>query len=347
MAPTDRIEGLLFGCAVGDSIGLPGEGLSKERIRRRWNGCWRQRLVLGRGMISDDTEHTMMVADCLTRCGGDVEVFRRMLAWKLRLWFTALPPGIGLATVRACLKLWMGFSPRSSGVWSAGNGPAMRSAVIGAFFHDRPDEVENYVRASTEMTHSDPRALTGALAIARCAASVFLASGAEQSSQGALMDELRRCGEDSEWLVIMDQLSAAITDRVEVNEFANRIGAGRGVSGYIYQTVPVAIFAWLRHRNDFRAGVESVLNCGGDTDTVGAITGSLLGLECGVEGMPGDWVNHMIAWPCSHSEVSKTAECFSGGSTDHRLRFWWLKQLGKNVVMLPVVLVHGFARLFR
>ena len=41
-----------------------------------------------------------------------------------------LPAGVGLATARACLKLWLGFSPERSGIYSAGNGPAMRSAVL-------------------------------------------------------------------------------------------------------------------------------------------------------------------------------------------------------------------------
>lgn len=78
----DRVEGLLLGCAVGDSVGLPAEGLSKTNIHRRWNGVWKQRLLFGRGMISDDTEHTLIVAECLVRSKGDVELFRQMLAWR-------------------------------------------------------------------------------------------------------------------------------------------------------------------------------------------------------------------------------------------------------------------------
>lgn len=57
----EKIEGVLIGTAVGDALGLPAEGLSPKRIDRMWHGTWRMRLVLGRGIISDDTEHTMMV----------------------------------------------------------------------------------------------------------------------------------------------------------------------------------------------------------------------------------------------------------------------------------------------
>lgn len=53
------ILGCLLGTAVGDALGLPSEGMSRMRIARRWKGL-RHRLVFGRGMFSDDTEHTLM-----------------------------------------------------------------------------------------------------------------------------------------------------------------------------------------------------------------------------------------------------------------------------------------------
>ena len=62
-----------------------------------------------------------------------------------------------MATARACLKLWLGFSPERSGVYSAGNGPAMRSALIGAYFCEDQDMIERFVTASTRLTHTDPR----------------------------------------------------------------------------------------------------------------------------------------------------------------------------------------------
>lgn len=200
----------------------------------------------------------------------------------------------------------------------------MRSAVIGAFFHDRPDAIKSFTRASTEITHSDPRALTGALAIARCAAS---AMGQKRDRLEDLIDPLGDCGADGEWKKIVGILSRAVSENISVAEFANAIGAGRAVSGYVYQTVPVAIYAWIRHSEDYRAGLESVFNCGGDTATVGAIAGSLLGLECGANGIPNDWCDRMIPWPYSNSIFSQMAEKFSSESVDGRPSSGWLKQL--------------------
>src|SRR5271163_2525086 len=167
---SDRFAGILLGTAVGDALGLPAEGLSPARRRRLMPGPWRHRLLFGRGMVSDDTEHTLFVAQSLLRHPDDAAAFQRRLAWHVRWWFAGLPAGIGIATARACVKLWLGFPPHRSGVFSAGNGPAMRSAFIGAYFHDKPDVLQRFVLASTQLTHSDPKAAIGSEAVARIAA---------------------------------------------------------------------------------------------------------------------------------------------------------------------------------
>jgi ADP-ribosyl-[dinitrogen reductase] hydrolase len=162
------IVGCLLGTAVGDSIGLPYEGISRRRARRLLGPPDRHRLLFGRKIVSDDTEHTCLVVQALIASGAEVPDFARRLSRGLRWWLLGLPAGVGLATLRACLRLWIGFPPSRSGVWSAGNGPAMRSAVIGAAIADRARLLE-LVRASTIITHSDPKAYYGAVAVALAA----------------------------------------------------------------------------------------------------------------------------------------------------------------------------------
>ena len=94
--------------------------------------------------------------------------FRWNFAWRLRFWLLALPAGVGFATLKAMLKLWLGVSSERSGVFSAGNGPAMRAAILGVVFDDRM-MMQEFVRASTRITHTDPKAEYGALAVALAA----------------------------------------------------------------------------------------------------------------------------------------------------------------------------------
>jgi ADP-ribosyl-[dinitrogen reductase] hydrolase len=125
-----------LGCAVGDAIGLPYEGLSKRRGVRLLGEPDRMRFIFRHGMVSDDTEHTCMVAQSICEFPHNADLFAKSLAHRLRWWLVGLPAGIGFATLRATIKLWFGISPKRSGVFSAGNGPAMRSAILGAAIDD-------------------------------------------------------------------------------------------------------------------------------------------------------------------------------------------------------------------
>jgi ADP-ribosylglycohydrolase len=341
----DRIAGLLLGAAIGDALGLPAEGMSRQAIRRRWDGKWRMRLVFGRGMVSDDTEHTLMVATSLMGDTLDAESFQQILSWKMRWWFLGLPAGVGLATARACLKLWLGFGPRRCGVFSAGNGPAMRSAVIGAYFSGDPEKRREFVSASTRMTHIDPRAEVGALAVAESAA-WEVNDGTDPND---LLIHLASLSAEAEWRRILALFGGALEKGESVEAFADSLGLAHGVSGYAYHTVPVALYAWLRHRGDFRGGLEAALNCGGDTDTVGAIVGALAGVTVGLAGIPREWIDTLCDWPNSRGRNERIAAVLAenkAGRHESVPRFFWPGQLVRNVVFLVIVLVHGLRRLF-
>src|SRR4051812_33317835 len=142
--------------------------MKAKAIARRFGRVDRFRLLGRTGFVSDDTEQAALVAQALARhpddLGGCVRAFRRsLLGWSCRL-----PWGVGLATIRSCARIALGLSP--SGVRSAGDGAAMRTAVIGVFFHDRPAERAAFGRALAEVTHRDERAVQGALYVAEMAA---------------------------------------------------------------------------------------------------------------------------------------------------------------------------------
>ena len=81
MRPNRRaVEGCLLGTAVGDALGLAGEGLSRRRLARLFPGPARMRFLGRRGMVSDDTEHTCCAAQALIASAGEPEAFARALA---------------------------------------------------------------------------------------------------------------------------------------------------------------------------------------------------------------------------------------------------------------------------
>ncbi len=345
------LAGCLLGGAIGDSLGLPAEGVSRRRLARWYPGPWRQRFLFGRGLVSDDTEHAFFVANSLLEAGADAGLFARRLARRLRWWLAAVPAGVGWATLRAILRLWVGFGVERSGVVSAGNGPAMRAPLLGVFFHDQPERLAEFVRASTRLTHVDPRAEVGALAVARLGALAVRAGGGEVPYAAAL-ESLRACGPaDAEWNARLDELAAAWEEGSTVAAFADRLGLARGVSGYVYHTVPVAAYAWLRHWGDFRQALEAVLVLGGDTDTVGAIAGALAGASGGQAGLPADWLAGICDWPLSRAVLIRTAERLAGAKLRSAggaaaVGYCWPAIPIRNAFFLLVVLLHGLRRLW-
>jgi len=235
----DHLSGLIVGTAVGDAIGLPREGLSRRRASRMFGGTpLGHRLLLRRGMVSDDTEHTCMSAQALLASGGEPRAFARSMAWRLRWWLLALPAGVGMATAKACFKLWIGFSPGRSGVWSAGNGPAMRAAILGAYAWDDAELLRDLVSASTRLTHVDPAAEHGALAIALAAAYAIKESAGGSVNAERYLQFVSAHLAGTEMLRLIQEVVRQVSAGTPLEEFFVGMGWGRGVSGYVNQTVP-------------------------------------------------------------------------------------------------------------
>ncbi|NOX58918.1 MAG: ADP-ribosylglycohydrolase family protein [Planctomycetes bacterium] len=348
MELNQHIAGCILGTAVGDSIGLPREGMSRRRALRVFgDGPLHHALLGSRGMCSDDTEHTTMVAQAVISTGGDPASFARNLAGRLRWWLARLPAGVGFGTLRACSKLWLGFGSSKSGVPSAGNGPAMRSALLGIVAEDR-EHMVLLVRESTRLTHTDPRAEQGATIVAM--ASYVITHEPQLATEAyTLVEMLAGCSSDSELRSAMKSIEGALEKNLTAEAFANRLGLTNGVSGFVNHTVPVAIYCWLRHRDSFRNAVEAAVRLGGDTDTVGAIVGAIMGTEVGPDALPEEWVDGLAEWPASvpwmRNLAEELKECVQNGEPSIPTSCSSVFLLLRNVFFMVVVMAHGIRRL--
>lgn len=298
-------------------------------------------------MISDDTEHTLMVAQALLTHPRDAIAFQRSLGWKLRWWLASLPAGVGLATAKACMRLWIGFPTQRAAVFSAGSGPAMRSAVIGVFFADNQDLRREFVAASSGLTHRGWQAEIAPLAVAESTA--LTARTKKHPDSGEVIEMLRILSNQSEWQTSITRIESALVAKLSVSEFARDLGLEKGVTGYSLHVVPVALYAWLRHSGDFRSGMIGILEAGGDTDTTGAIFGAMAGASVGESGIPHNWLNGVTEWPRSISFMrqiaARLADQYANSTPLGPLRYFWPALLLRNVLFLIVVLLHGFRRL--
>lgn len=314
------IEGALLGCAVADALGLPMEGMKPTTIARRFGDLDRFHLLGRIGFVSDDTEQTALVAEALAVGGVDEAKVVRHFRRRLVGWFWRLPWGIGLATLRACLKLTLGL--RRSGVRSAGNGAAMRAAVVGVVIEDVARR-RSIGRALASVTHTDERAIQGALYVAELGAHGDTARALEVVSEPSLRAAIEK----------------AIAFSGSDDEAARMIGT----TGFVMHTVPLAAFMITRHKDDFIGAVRATIRAGGDTDSNAAIVGTVLGALHGPSAIPADLVARLNDGPFGPTHLRGLARALETNGAPPS--WWFVVALVRNLALYPVVLAHGFRRL--
>lgn len=303
----ERLVGCLWGTALGDALGLCLEGLSPARGQRLYPDLNRFQLFGGRGLASDDTEHAAFTAWAIA---GHPEpaLFERRMRRALRRWVACLPAGVGMATLRAGCKAWLGMT--RTGVHSAGNGPLMRAPVLAVA---GPENLDPYLEISARLTHTDPRALERSRQIARVTR--YLTGQAPWPQIPGIPENPRQTPE----------------------EYVRAQGWRQGVSGFVEHTAPVVMLAALRYRDDYKQAIQSVIRCGGDTDTTAAIVGGMVGARLGPRALPPEWLKTYRDTPHSLDYLQKLA---------YNPQLVPLPpSLARNLLFAPAILAYGFRRL--
>jgi len=245
------------------------EGLSATRAAKMFRGPLRQRMCLGRGLLSDDTLMAAITLQALRRSPDSAEAFADFLARGLKHWFWSLPPGIGLATLKSCLRLSIGIPAGKSGGNSAGNGPIVRAVVLGSAMFDEPDKLRSYIEASTRITHTHPLAIEGS----RIAGLATVASITDQ--QLSFRAEVEKLAPAWPWSVGYPP---------------------SGPSGYVVHTVNAALECWERHPTELAATIRMAVALGGDSDSVAAVAGGIVGASLDHHPVPEEWMK-WLGWP--------------------------------------------------
>ncbi|MBV9013667.1 MAG: ADP-ribosylglycohydrolase family protein [Pseudonocardiales bacterium] len=264
--PADRIAAAMTGYACGDALGVPWEGSSPAPASPAQIEALPAREGGQRGATSDDTALTVLVAQHLAARGGaaDGQVFLRALAAT-----AGSIPGLGPSTTRAIEHFRATGTPLTSGGGEATNGASMRALPIGwATPLDDPDRRRRRTLELSRVTHPDPDALVAACVVAACA------SWALEGASGALLLTIA-IDEEAQARSV-----CAAGDRLGVLLAALLAGTWQppadGISLDPAETVTAAL-ACTRGAVSLRDGLLQAVGMGGDTDTVAAITGGLLG----------------------------------------------------------------------
>lgn len=279
----DRYVGTLWGGAIGDALGRPYEGSRPKGILPPlteflpWSG-WTHG---PKGTITDDTQLTMCVAECYRAQGAldPEDLARRLVQW--------LPHGRGKgrATVSAAKRLCDGTPWYLAGERSAGNGAAMRSAPVGLVRSLQSQLLRLEATLSAIPTHSAPMAIAGAVAMASAVA-FLVARDLEAWGPEELVRHVQTAIDGLEPEALPERrdptVRSTLRERLGVvlellgeppEDAAQRLYCG----AYVLESVPLAFWAFLTHRDDPVGAIVTAARCGYDADTTACMAGTLGG----------------------------------------------------------------------
>ena len=161
---------------------------------------------------------------------------------------------------------------------SKGNGSAMRDSIIGAYFGSGEGRGNNYARIveeatlSAQVTHYHPEAIAGSIAVAIAAA---------VATYGPTVEYWDRILQYTPPGVVRDAIHVVAKDTSLTDNWKVVGAVGNGSKVTALDTVPFALWIANKTLHHFeweldRACAEAI-ECGGDTDTVCAMVGGILG----------------------------------------------------------------------
>jgi len=249
---------------------------------------------LGLGTYTDDTQMMIGVAESLIDSRG----FNGMdMAWRFIRNFD-ITRGYGPGTVQTLLRIRKGtqWNEASRAVFpkgSYGNGSAMRVAPVGLMYSGETTTLAKMAKETSMITHSHPLGICGAQLQAFAVGKAVELDPSEgvESNRDGFLQALREfsvslCDPFPERIeIIADFMGREPNDDEVITKLGNNVVS--------VNSVPTAIYCAIRHLDDFRAGVLAAVNLGGDTDTIGAMTGAILGAYNGVGSIPEEWFDKL------------------------------------------------------
>jgi ADP-ribosylglycohydrolase len=315
----ERIQGCLFGMALGDALGADTEFLDVAGILKQYPPNGPQELRGNPARVTDDTQMALAVGQALATAPYPYapETLGQHLIEAFIKWYddpdNDRAPGVTCLT--ACENLIGGMRWQdASEISSKGCGANMRVAPVGVLDVDVVSRAA-IAQFQAAMTHGHP---TG-LAAADLTAYVIAYLG-----NGGLPDELplrlRRYVETQrevyheawlgdlwtratmmpsasaymargwdECLGILDRLDAALVKMDRKSDPCLATGAGWVAE----QAFGTALLCFLMYPDDPPAVIRRAAVTSGDSDSIACIAGAFAGVYCGITAWPPDWIERI------------------------------------------------------
>lgn len=303
----DKFKGCLLGVAIGDTLGHPFEGKLRSKIFsyfKNFGEFLNSNSDLFR-TYTDDTQLTIHLTKAFIKGNGfNLDYIIREFV----NWLDDPPIGPGYGCISSIRKLKYGIHWKQAASNSGGNGTVMRIAPVGLFYCKDPKSLKTAAIKTSIITHSHSAASAGAIVIARAIAYLI----DKNPETGFSVDEFfnvitssisnSQDGIWEEFIEILHKTKSNLNIPIESGlikfsqagvkspYFIEDYLGQAFVHPYTISTVVCSIFIFLKRLSSFKECVLELATAGGDSDTVGAIGGSLAGAYFGLKNIPPDLV---------------------------------------------------------
>lgn len=292
---TDKVQGTMFGLAVGNLLGLPVEGHWYSDIERRYPDGVRNIDPHEKfRMMDDDLAQAVALGEALAFNSDLMHGFaERMIEW-----YEMNARGCGHTTARVIREFMAGVPPPDAarnvfialdGI--APNGAVMRCAPVAIASLDNPRSLVRRSAISSVVTHFAPICQWSCILVN---AVIALHCQGIRPDLAAIYDAVLRDG-------MPDLLAQSRSDRIPSDVFA-AIAAGTNLPDSIewlcvnqrmigHTLLATQVGLWAAETSlGFEDALVEVVSCGGDTDTNGAVAGAVLGARYGKSAIPTRWL---------------------------------------------------------
>ena len=299
----DRALGALQGLALGDALGMPTQSMSPAEVDKYYgrieglcDSVSEQPIApsMAAGTITDDTEQALLVAALLISGHGHIEPMafaEALLDWEERMIAKGSFDLLGPSTKAALDKVRAGEDPRTTGRFGTTNGAAMRVTPAGiACDVANFAEFSNRIYETCMVTHDTVQGWQGAMLVASAISAGINGKDTVEAIDNALY-QVSSASPHGHWsakasVVARSKAALCGADGLAEKELIRFIREDVGTSVDSTESIPAALAIAYSHSANPTKGLLMAANLGGDTDTIGAITGAILGATVGTVAFP-------------------------------------------------------------
>lgn len=290
-----KIVDSIIGHAIGDAMGMPTEFYQRKNLLKNpiTEMIGSEKTQQQAGSWTDDTSMEIATIDSFIQNNefNYSDIMTKWCDWLNKGEYT--PNGdcfdVGRTCLRACRNFTTGIEPVKCGldsINSNGNGSMMRILPVALYSYYKKLSDEEMRKLSDDissLTHRHDVSKLGCYMYNKFIINLLSGMTKEEAYKYMQKDDYSMYSKES--ILTYNRLLNSDISKRNINDISS--------SGYIVDTWECVLWIILNAKS-YKDVIIASTNIGNDTDTIGAIAGSMAGIIYGYESIPKLWLNKLV-----------------------------------------------------